>query len=119
MFSTVRSFITQLETIFDNVTIADDRALQKPGTATVFIDRITPEYLTIGRKRKACDMAILFSVEGTPDPAYETADTKIAQIESTLDSSFAYYEISEIQYSYVQNLKRLFVFMQISFKWEE
>ncbi|ABR31300.1 hypothetical protein SU69_07375 [Thermosipho melanesiensis] len=119
MFSTVRNFITQLETIFDNVTIADDKALQKANNATVFIDKITPEYLTSSRKRNTCDMAILFSVEGTPDPAYDTADTKLGQIETILDTSFNYYEISEIQYSYVQNLKRLFVFVQVSFKWDE
>lgn len=119
MFSTVRNLITQLENIFDNVSIADDRALQKANNATVFIDKIIPEYLTSTRKRYTCNMAILFSIDGTPAPAYETADKKISQIETTLEAAFNYYEISEIQYSYVQNLKRLFVFMQISFKWEE
>jgi hypothetical protein len=64
-------------------------------------------------------MAILFSVDGTPDPAYETADTKIADIESVLESTFSYYEIQEIQYSYVNNLHRLFVFVQFTIQWEE
>ncbi|WP_126992254.1 hypothetical protein [Thermosipho globiformans] len=119
MYSQIQPLITGLQAYFDNVSLTDDKALQKPNNAVIFIDRVVPEYLTSSRIRKTCEMAIMFSIDGTADTAYQTADTKIADIESVLESSFNYYEIQEIQFGYVNNLHRLFVFAQFTIQWEE
>ena len=119
MFDKIQPFITELSNYFDSVSIANDDALQKANRAVIFIDRIIPEYLTSTRIRKHCEIAIMFSVSGEPEIAYQNADEKIANIETALDNSFAYYELSDFQYSYQHNVKRLFVFVRARFYWEE
>ncbi|OOC42190.1 hypothetical protein [Thermosipho sp. 1074] len=119
MYSQIRTLMTNLAPYFKSVTLTNDTALQKPDNAVLFIDRITVEYLTSTRKRKHCEMAIMFSLEGTSDTVYQQVDSKIVDVENVLESTFNYYEINEMQFSYVANIKRLFVFLQVTFQWEE
>jgi len=118
MIEKVLSLAESLKSCFSDVVLSDDVALQKTNVAVLFIEKISTEYMTLQRKRKTCNTAMIFSVEGQPQACYQEVDAKLKDIESILESSFNHYEIGEVEFSYVKNVKKLFVFIRFSFSWE-
>lgn len=119
MFEKIKLLMSEMEKFFDSVSIANDDALQKANRAVIFIDRMRPEYLTSNRRRWDCEIAIMYSVSGDPETAYELADEKFNQVDLALENVFSSHELGDLQYSYQHNVKRLFVFVRATFQWED
>ena len=119
MFDKLRQLLEKLSAIFDEATVDDDRVLQKENTATLFVDEITPQPLTFQRKRYTGKFAVMFSFKGSGMDVYDVADQKIDEIETACDEVFSEYSFSRLHFSYVRNLSRLFVMIEMTTSWEE
>jgi len=111
MLEKLNALVASLQSLFDEVAIADDTVLQKSNTATVFVEKVNVSYLTSTRKRLQGRVGVIWNVPGAGNEVFSAADTKLEQM-----LSFA--EIEEVQFSYVENLRKLFVYTRILLEWE-
>jgi hypothetical protein len=112
MLAKLRDFANQL-TFFDSVGFFDDSVLQKPNTATLFLERIQYTPLTFSRVRATGRLSIIFRVDGNGDTVLETAEGKLSQISQVLSDNFETFMLSDVQFAYVNNLKALFCYLAI------
>lgn len=117
MFDKLQTLMDELANIFSDVSMSDDKVLTKADTVSIFVDSLDLEYLTFQKIQYTGTLSMIFSLSGEGLAVYQAADSRIDDINVVMNGVFDSYQLKNIQFQYVKQQNRLFVYAKWIIKW--